>query len=89
MQVQPYETTQLEEEWIILDTEHFHVTKLNQVGGFCWSRLQEEQTIESLVQALLESYDLERHVDMDSLYQDVQTFILQLESASLIKHVNR
>lgn len=51
-----YDCTQLDDEWIILNTDQFTVTKVNEVGGYCWSLLSSQQTVESLMQAVHKEY---------------------------------
>ena len=45
-----YEATELDGEWIILNTDQYTITKLNDEGGHCWSLLNEVQTADSLTQ---------------------------------------
>jgi hypothetical protein len=56
------------------------IISLNEVGTFLFEQLQSEQTEESLICALLESYD----VDRDTAVQDVEDFLRHLRAADLL-----
>ncbi|WP_417898988.1 PqqD family protein [Bacillus haimaensis] len=77
------EASELDDEWIILNTENFTVTKINQVGGLCWSILSEAQTVESIVESV------ERHFHGSGLVQkeEIEDFIMQLENCGVIRNV--
>ncbi|MCK1993424.1 PqqD family protein [Peribacillus muralis] len=83
IQCSTVEATQLDEEWIILHTENFTVTKLNEIGGFCWGLLNQAQTVDSLVQSLSNQY-----VAMEEIStRDIESYLLDLLQFGLIKHV--
>ncbi|WP_226677950.1 PqqD family protein [Mesobacillus jeotgali] len=75
-----FEATQIEDEWIILDTDQYTVTRLNDLGGFCWLKLREAQTVGSL------------HVAIDQEYGavcergSVDQFLSDLINCGLIRH---
>jgi hypothetical protein len=85
IQRSPYETTELDSEWLILNTDEFTVTKLNGVGGFCWDLLSESQTVESLVEAVKQRYSPEQ--DERILKEDIKNFLLHLKECRLIENV--
>ncbi|MFJ7754506.1 PqqD family protein [Peribacillus muralis] len=76
------EATQLGEEWIILHTENFTVTKLNEIGGFCWGLLDQAQTVDSLVQSLSDRYAVMEEISK----RDIESYLLDLLQFGLIKH---
>lgn len=76
-----YESTHLDNEWIILNTDDYTVTKLNDIGGFCWSLLEAEQTLESLTQAVGREY-LETKVSG----REIEEFLSQLMECGLVKY---
>jgi len=78
------EATVLDDEWIILNTENFTVTKINQVGGFCWSILREAQTMDSIVESV------ERHFQHSGIVHkgEIEDFIMQLERCGVIQNVS-
>lgn len=82
MQINNYEAIQLDEEWIILNTDDFTMTKLNAVGGFCWSILEQNQTLPSLVQAVHENYV----AVSETIEKDLQEFLFELIQCGLIKY---
>jgi hypothetical protein len=77
-----YETVHLDDEWIIMNTDNFTVTKLNAIGGFCWTLLEHPQSISSLSQSILQKYDLQN----ESLQTDIEEFIGELIEYGLVHH---
>ena len=56
------------------------IVSLNEVGTFLFEQLQTEQTRESLVASLLDSYE----VDKETAQEDVDAFLDRLRSAGLL-----
>lgn len=79
-----YETTQFEDEWIILNTDNFTVTKLNEVGGFCWLQLSEAKTIDSIHDAVTEKFSRISETAKD----DIEEFLINLIQCGLVSHVS-
>ena len=62
-------------------SRHFSgIVSLNEIGTFLFEKLQSEQTVESLVSALLEEYEVEPEVAR----QDVLEFLEQLRTSGLL-----
>ena len=80
IQKNSFEATHIEDEWIILDTEQFTVTRLNELGGFCWLKLREAQTVDSLHAAIDLEYGAESEKD------SIDKFLLDLKKCGLICH---
>lgn len=78
---QNIETTQLDGEWLILDSLEYTITTLNGVGGYCWELLREEQTICSIIQSLKEQYLLKEEL----IQQDIESFLSELIKCGLVK----
>ncbi|RLQ96272.1 PqqD family protein [Falsibacillus albus] len=80
------EATQLNDEWLILNTNNFTVTKVNEVGGFCWNLLSEIQTISDL------AYAVEKHFDgagsNEKVRQELSEFMNELLKCELIHLVS-
>lgn len=76
-----YETLQLDNEWVILNTDDYTVTKLNDMGGYCWALLQEPQSIDSLIQSVHEKYQLK-----ELTQKDIKAFLLELIEYGLVQH---
>lgn len=72
--------TEVENEWIILDTEQYTVTRLNDLGGFCWQKLRKAQTVDSLHKAI----DLEYGVECEK--DAIDHFLADLTKCGLICH---
>jgi hypothetical protein len=71
-----YEATKLDEEWIILNTDRYTITKLNDEGGHCWSLLNKVQTVDSLTQSLLEKFSTAENVQQ--VKKDMEEFLANL-----------
>lgn len=81
------EATELDGEWIILNTDQYTITKLNGAGGHCWSLLNEKQTVDTLTKSLMEEYKAVQN--KEQIKQDVEEFLSNLTDCGLIEHVNR
>ena len=81
-----YETTELDGEWIILNTDLYTITKLNDEGGHCWSLLNEVQTIDSLTQFMLEKFSTTENEQQ--VKKDMEEFLANLVQCGLIEHVD-
>lgn len=79
-----FETVELDGEWIILDTDQFTVTKLNAMGGFCWSLLHSAQTLSSLLQAVHNRYESVSA----AVETELDLFLTELMDCGLLKHAN-
>lgn len=85
IKVEEFETTQLEDEWIVLNTANFTITTLNEVGGYCWSLLNETQSIDSLSERVIDKFS--PPVAKEIIKKDLDTFISRLIECGLIKSV--
>jgi hypothetical protein len=81
-----YEATELDGEWIILNTDQYTITKLNDEGGHCWSLLNKVQTVDSLTQSLLEKFSTTENVRQ--VKKDMEEFLANLVQCGLIEHVD-
>jgi hypothetical protein len=77
------EATQLEDEWVILNTRLYTITKINGVGGFCWSLLTQPKTLEMLVDAITEQYEAVNSAG--DIKQDIKTFLSDLMFYGLVE----
>lgn len=84
IQKDEYESVVLDDEWIILNTDNFTVTKLNEVGGLCWSLLHTPQTLQSISQVVKEQYNL----DCKPIESDIESFLAEMVHCGLVKHAN-
>ena len=76
------EVTQLDDEFIILNTDNFTITRLNDVGGFCWSLLHESQTLDSIILAFQAKYEL----SSETLKSDIRIFLSELVECGLVQN---
>ncbi|MEH7109022.1 MULTISPECIES: PqqD family protein [Bacillaceae] len=79
------EVTELDGEWILLNSNQFTITKLNHLGGFCWSLLKEIQTVESLTNAVLAKFAPTQ--SENQVKQDIEDYLDNLIQCGLIEHV--
>jgi hypothetical protein len=81
-----YEATELDEEWIILNIDQYTITKLNDMGGHCWSLLKEVQTAYTLAQSLLEKFSsTENELQVK---KEMEEFLDNLVQCGLIQNVD-
>ncbi|WP_035206555.1 PqqD family protein [Metabacillus indicus] len=76
------ETVEVDGEWIILHTENFTVTKLNESGGLCWSLLKEKTSAGALLKSI-------RPFSAHYTETDIQLFLDELTSCGLIEHASQ
>ncbi|WP_261302593.1 PqqD family protein [Paenibacillus andongensis] len=82
LRMNDYEAIQLDMEWIILNTDEYTLTKLNGVGGFCWSLLGEAQTVISISEAVRKEYESAS----DTVEEDVEAFLNDMIRRGLVQH---
>ena len=56
------------------------VIKLNEVGAFLWERLNEGATVEQLVQAVTDAYDVER----EQARANIESFLAKAKEGGLL-----
>ncbi|WP_456277325.1 PqqD family protein [Bacillus sp. AK128] len=78
------DTTQIEDEWILLDTTSYTVTTLNEIGGFCWNLLNRPITLDSIVQEITKNFTL----PSKSINIDIEGFLDEMIKIGLVKHAN-
>ena len=65
----------------VLAKEFNGIIKLNETGCFLWKRLMENTTVEALVKALTEEYD----VSAEDAAKDVEGFVAMLLDAGMLE----
>jgi hypothetical protein len=78
-----YETTHFDDEWIVLNTDNYTLTRLNETGGFCWSLLNEVQTVESLSDVIVRKYGKK----CDDINEEIELFLNDLLKCGLVINV--
>jgi len=71
---------QLEDGTVALNVASGEYYNLNPMASWIWGKLGEQQQAESLLNALLETYD----VDRERGWRDLTRFIQQMDDAGLI-----
>jgi hypothetical protein len=82
IQKKQFETVQIDNEWIIMNTDEYTVTKLNELGGYCWTLLQQPQSISSLITFLSDKYEIENEIN----HEDLEAFLVELMEYGLVSH---
>ncbi|NRF90549.1 PqqD family protein [Paenibacillus frigoriresistens] len=82
LRMNDYESIQLDMEWIILNTDEYTLTKLNGVGGFCWSLLGAAQTVSSISEAIRKEYEFVN----ETVEEDIEAFLNDMIGRGLVQH---
>lgn len=80
-----FETLELDGEWLVLDSQKYTVTTLNEVGGYCWKLLQEKRTTEEVADSVKLHFSSEGNT---LLHQDIEMFLADLLKCGLIEYAN-
>ncbi len=103
IQNKDYDVTELDRDYLILNTDQFTVTKLNEVGGFCWTLLKDPQSVEGLALAVQNQFgfssdqnritqeEVSTHTNdhtTNQIEEDIRSFLSDLERCRLIRHVS-
>lgn len=80
------EATRLDDELILLNVDQYMVTKLNEIGAFCWQLLQKPQTVDSLSRSVEGEFrsDSSREV----VEKDIEGFLAELIQCGLIQNAD-
>lgn len=79
--IQNIDMIEIDGEWIIMDTDHFKVTKVNAIGAYILERVREQKGIEEIIETIAADYD----VDTNTVRSDTLAFIEELKGIGLIK----
>jgi hypothetical protein len=80
------EVTELDGEWILFNTEQYTITKINDIGGYCWSLLTQPQTADTLAKSLVEEFSATEN--KEQIQKDIDGFLANLEQCGLIQYVD-
>ncbi|MCQ6277202.1 PqqD family protein [Bacillus sp. V3B] len=80
-----YETTSFDGEWIVLNTDNYTITRLNETGGFCWSLLGEAQSVQSLSKAVARKFAL---IELKDVEEDIVAFLENLIECGLVDYAS-
>ncbi|MBK8026176.1 MAG: PqqD family protein [Chloroflexi bacterium] len=73
-------STEMPNETVILDVVNGIYYGLDEVGTFIWNQVQSPQTVQSLVEALLDEYD----VTVDQAQRDAVRLLSELQGIGLV-----
>jgi hypothetical protein len=74
--------TELDGEYIVMDTEKFTVTKVNDVGARILEGLKQKRNLESIVQAIAEEFGVDKQI----VKADTNVFLSELKGLGLITY---
>lgn len=74
------DAVEMEGSWVILHPSDYTVTKLNGIGGECWSLLKERQSVCSLRKEIQRHYD----VPDDVAERDIEDFLEHMLNTGLV-----
>jgi hypothetical protein len=86
IQVGTYETSKIDDEFIVFNKEKETVTRLNTIGSYCWSLLAEIQSIDSLMKEIEKHFEVE--LSSENIRAEIEDFIFDLYRFGLIRHVD-
>ena len=73
--------TEIDGEWVIFNAENCMITKLNELGGFIWRKLQEHKDPASVVASIQNEYD----IDKETAEKDFYAFVQHLREIGLLE----
>ncbi|WEK54946.1 MAG: PqqD family protein [Candidatus Cohnella colombiensis] len=76
------EAMEMDGQLLLLNPDCLSVTKVNEVGGFIWSYLNESVTIDYLEQRILQQYE---GIEPIQVEQDVRRFLDHLIRIGLVR----
>jgi hypothetical protein len=74
--------TELDGEYIVMDTEKFTVTKVNEVGARILEGLKQKRKLENIVQAIAGEFGVDKQI----VREDTNVFLLELKGLGLITY---
>jgi len=78
------EAVEIDNEWMVLHADQYTVTKLNEVGGVCWSLLKKEQSVQAIAEEMEKIYG----TAVQETEGDIESFLGELLKLGLIEHAN-
>ncbi|MGV3464801.1 MAG: PqqD family protein [Heyndrickxia sp.] len=79
------EMMEIDDEWIVMNTEQFTITKLNSMGAWILKNIKENLTIQEMIDEISNNFS----VDKLAVESDIQDFIEDLEKKGLIKNAGK
>jgi hypothetical protein len=78
------EIVRIGNEWLVVDTDNFTVTMVNETGADILKVLKQPKDIKAVVEPIQSQYD----VDVNDLESDVMAYIEELKGVGLIANAN-
>ncbi|MGF9965383.1 PqqD family protein [Bacillus rhizoplanae] len=73
---------EIDNEWIVMDTENFTITKVNAIGAYILEEVRGQKEIEDIIRNIAANYD----VDLNMARSDVLVFLEELKELGLIQN---
>ena len=73
---------EIDNEWIVMDTEKFMITKLNDIGAHILEEIREQKEIKDIIKNVAANYD----IDLNIARSDVLIFLEELKQVGLIQN---
>ncbi|MFC3884798.1 PqqD family protein [Bacillus songklensis] len=79
--IQNIDIVEIDDEWIIMDTENFRVTKVTAMGAYILEEVREQKEIEAIIETIAANYD----VDGNIVRADALDFLEELKGIGILK----
>ncbi len=76
------EIVEMDNEWIIMDTDNYTITKVNEIGACILEGIQAGKSLDEIVHLITISYD----ADPFTVKPDVVSFLEQLNTLGLVAY---
>lgn len=73
---------EIDNEWIVMDTENFKVTKVNAIGAYILEEVRGQREFEDIICSIADNYD----VDFNTARLDTLAFLEELKRIGLIQN---
>ncbi|MFD0771239.1 PqqD family protein [Bacillus sp. CGMCC 1.60114] len=73
---------EIDNEWIIMNTENFTVTKVNAIGAYILEEVRGQREFEDIICNIADNYD----VDLNTARLDALAFLEELKGIGLIQN---
>lgn len=76
------EIVELDNEWILLDTQNFKITKINKMGAYVLETLRENKDMDDILERVTADFD----VEVTIARSDVYAFLEEIKKIGAIKY---
>lgn len=76
------EILEIDQEWIVMDTEQFTITKINTMGAYILEAVQAKKPLDQIVDMIHTNFNVEQH----DARKDALAFLEELNRMGLVTH---